>query len=80
MNLTEAVALHAELRLAGGDEVTQAVVALHAPEEGRYTNPDFAECAGCDAGMYAESGVDWPCRTVLLINRWLHVDAIGYPE
>jgi hypothetical protein len=78
VRLAEALVAHAALRQAGGGEVVQAVVALHSPDEGQYVPRTFAECDGCDAGLYAESGIDWPCRTILVINWHLHVDAVGY--
>lgn len=82
MKLAEALLLHAELRQSGrwSSSWMQAVIELHAPDEGTYAPRTYAECAGCDAGIHAESGIDWPCRTVLLINRWARIDAIGYPE
>lgn len=77
MRTAEAVALHAAFRQAGGGEIVQAVIALHAPMPIAYSN--FAECAGCNPGLYAESGTDWPeCETLKVINQYLHVE--GYPS
>lgn len=78
MNRADAVRLHVVLLQAVGDEVTSAVVKLHAPDEGTYAPKTYAECDGCDPGIHAESGVDWPCRTILTINAYAHVDEIGY--
>jgi hypothetical protein len=78
VNLADAVRLHIVLLQAVTDEVVSAVVKLHRPDEGQYAPKTYAECDGCDAGLYAESGIDWPCRTILTINAHAHVDEIGY--
>ena len=78
MNLADALRLHLVLLQACVGEVTSAVVKLHRPDEGAYAPKTYAECNGCDAGLYAESGIDWPCRTILVINAYAHVDEIGY--
>ena len=38
----------------------KAILELHSEN-------NYGECSGCDLGSYAESGAEWPCRTVDLI-------------
>lgn len=78
MTLADALRLHIALLQAVSDEVVSAVVQLHHPDEGQYLPNTYAECQGCDFGINAESGIDWPCRTILTINAYAHVDEIGY--
>lgn len=42
---------------AVADPLPRKLLDLHCRTE-------HAECGGCDPGMYAESGADWPCSTV----------------
>ena len=42
----------------------KAIVELHSVNK-------YDECDGCDLGSYAESGAQWPCRTIDLIAEEL---------
>lgn len=51
--------------LLGSNNITvKALCELHTPN-------DYNECNGCDTGMYAESGIEWPCRTIELLFELL---------
>lgn len=51
--------------LAAADEVTRAVLELHAPVEqyGRRV------CEGCDMDGYEAESPEWPCRTVEVLAK-----------
>lgn len=50
--------------LANATGATKAIVELHSVN-------NYDECDGCDLGSYAESGAEWPCRTINLIAEEL---------
>jgi hypothetical protein len=52
-------------RLQKAPAALQPIIAHHS-------RSGYDECAGCDAGAYAESGADWPCSTIDLILDGLH--------
>lgn len=50
--------------LATATGVVKAIIELHSENK-------YEECEGCDLGSYAESGAQWPCRTIDLIAEEL---------
>jgi len=56
-------------REAGGAPGLAAeLLELHVPTVS-IDDDHSLECAGCDPGAYAESGADWPCRTINLLAK-----------
>lgn len=58
-------------RLALAPEALHPIIELHSPDQEGIGSLSWETCTGCDAGAYAESSPDWPCRTIDLILEGL---------
>jgi hypothetical protein len=78
MNIEQAEMLHVKLRqeLPGGGDARSAlstVVELHAPVVEHFREGNFLRCDQCFNDTIADN---WPCRTIIAVNAYAHVEGL----